>query len=87
MSERATRQGNGPEATDRLLDEVFRDPKLRHGLTFFRRGERRKISMRRNEDQKIDIWCIKRERWLRAKPEENVRQLFLVWVLDTLNLH
>jgi len=69
---------------DAFLDEVFRDPKLKHGMTFFRRGERRKLKMRRTAGQKIEIWCAKRERWFRAKPEEIVRQLFLVWALDAL---
>jgi type I restriction enzyme M protein len=72
------------EPTDKLLDEVFRDPKVKHGLTFFRRGERNKIKLRRAEDQKIDVWCAKREKWFRAKPEEVVRQMFLVWVQDAL---
>lgn len=72
------------ETTDQLLDEVFRDPKTRHGLTFFRRGERRKLQIRRSTDQKVEIWCAKRERWMRAKPEEVVRQLFLIWVRETL---
>ncbi len=72
------------DSTDEFLDEVFRDPKLRHGLTFFRHGERNRLKMRRNAEQRLEILCAKRDRWLRAKPEEIVRQLFLVWVLDTL---
>lgn len=67
-----------------LLDEVFRDPRIRHGLAFFRRGERNNIKLRRGADQRIQIWCAKREKWLGAKPEEVVRQLFLVWVQDSL---
>ena len=70
--------------TEHLLDEVFRDPKIKHGLTFFRQGERRKLQLRRSAGQKIEIWCAKREKWLKAKPEEIVRQLFLIWVLDVL---
>jgi hypothetical protein len=84
MNNKSTGKANGAESTDQYLDEVFRDLKLTHGLTSFRRGERGKLKMRRNEDGKIEICCAKRERWLRAKPEEIVRQLFLVWVLDTL---
>jgi type I restriction enzyme M protein len=71
------------DAIEQLLDEVFRDPRIKHGLTFFRRNERRKIKMRRSDD-KIEIWCAKREKWLRAKPEEVVRQLFLIWIQETL---
>lgn len=66
-----------------LLDAVFRDPSLKYGLKFFERDERSKIKLRENED-KIEIWCAKRERWLRAKPEEVVRQMFLVWIQDNL---
>lgn len=66
-----------------LLDAVFRDPSLKYGLKFFEKDERSKIKLRENED-KIEIWCAKRERWLRAKPEEVVRQMFLVWIQDNL---
>jgi type I restriction enzyme M protein len=69
---------------DGLLDEVFRDTHIKHGLTFFRRGERQKLKMRRSEEGKPEVWCAKREKWLRAKPEEVVRQLFLMYVQDTL---
>jgi len=50
------------ELIDRLLDEVFRDIHIKHGLTFFRRGERLKLKMRRSEEEKIEIWCSKREK-------------------------
>jgi hypothetical protein len=66
MSDKATSKANGADSTDLFLDEVFRDPNLKHGLTFFRRGERRKLKMRRNQVGKIEIWCVERERWLRA---------------------
>lgn len=70
-------------STTALIDAVFRDPSLKYGLKFFERGERNRIKLRENED-KIEIWCAKRERWLRAKPEETVRQMFLVWIQQTL---
>jgi type I restriction enzyme M protein len=66
-----------------LLDRVFRDTRIQQGLKFFVKGERNKIKLRVEED-KVEIWCVKREKWLRAKPEEVIRQLFLVWVQDTL---
>jgi type I restriction enzyme M protein len=69
---------------DELLDEVFRDPRTKHGLTFFKSGERTRLKLRRDSDGRVDVWCLKRERWLRAKPEEVVRQLFLVWILESL---
>ncbi|MHC5930464.1 type I restriction enzyme HsdR N-terminal domain-containing protein [Nostoc sp.] len=70
-------------ATLPLLDAVFRDPSLKYGLKFFEKGERNRIQLRDNEN-KIEIWCAKRERWLRAKPEETVRQMFLIWIQETL---
>lgn len=74
---------NHEKSTMFLLDAVFRDPSLKYGLKFFEKNERSKIKLRENED-KIEIWCFKRERWFRAKPEEVVRQMFLVWIQDAL---
>ncbi|MBE7370032.1 restriction endonuclease subunit M [Ramlibacter pallidus] len=70
--------------TTELLDRVFRDPSTKQGLRVFSRNERAKLDLRVSDDDKVEIYCAKRERWLRAKPEEVVRQLFLVWVQDTL---
>jgi type I restriction enzyme M protein len=76
----------GPQpAQHELLDRVFRDPNIRQGLKQFTRGERNKIRLRLADDEKVQIYCAKREKWVRAKPEEVVRQLYLVWVQDTLN--
>lgn len=69
--------------TAKLLEQVFRDPGIRHGLRFFSNGEIEKLRLRELDD-KIDIFCAKREKWMRAKPEEIVRQLFLVWVRENL---
>src|SRR5438093_3819789 len=79
-----SRNNDMPAAHQELLERVFRDPAVRWGLNFFTRGERNRIQLRENADGKVEIWCIKRERWLRAKPEEVVRQVFLVWVRETL---
>lgn len=64
-----------------ILNRVFHDQ--RHGLRFFSSGERATLAFR-HSDGKDEIWCIKREKWMRAKPEEVVRQLFLVWARDQL---
>ena len=64
-----------------LINTVFHEQ--RHGLRFFQKNERSRLKLR-EQDGKIDIWCFKREKWLRAKPEEVVRQLFLIWIQDTL---
>ncbi|MCO5069194.1 MAG: N-6 DNA methylase [Kiritimatiellae bacterium] len=73
-----------PATQNELLDRIFGDPNLKQGLKFFSKGERNKIKLREAEDDKLEIYCAKRERWLRAKPEEVVRQLFLVWIQDSL---
>jgi len=67
-----------------LLDRIFGDPSIKQGLKFFTKGERDKIKLRETTEGKVDIWCMKRERWYRAKPEEVVRQLFIIWIQDTL---
>lgn len=75
----------GKQATQiELLDRIFRDPAAKQGLKFFAKGERTKIHLRTTNNDKIEIHCVKREKWLRAKPEEIVRQMFLVWVQETL---
>ena len=67
-----------------LLERIFRDPEVKWGLNFFTRGERNRIQLREIVDAKVEIWCAKRKRWLRAKPEEVVRQVFLMWLQETL---
>lgn len=64
------------------LNIVFNGQK--HGLRFFENAERDKLQLRPTADQKIEIFCIQRQRWYRAKPEEIVRQLFLIWIRDEL---
>jgi len=65
-----------------LINTVFHDQK--HGLRFFQNDERSKLRLRENND-KIEIWCFKREKWLRAKPEEVVRQLFIIWIQESMH--
>lgn len=72
---------NSVSKINELLNVIFHNQK--HGLRFFEKNERAKLKLREQEE-KIEIWCFKREKWLRAKPEEVVRQLFLVWIQDTL---
>lgn len=78
------RAKTGSDTISELLDRVFRDPATKQGLKFFTKGERTKLKLRVSEDDKVEIHCAKREKWLRAKPEEVVRQMFLVWVQDSL---
>ncbi len=72
------------ESKIELIDRVFRDPSIKHGLRFFENNELEKIELRKNIG-KVEIFCINRQRWYIAKPEEIVRQLFLVWIQDSLH--
>ena len=69
---------------DEYLDQIFGEPSIKQGLKFFNKSERSKIRFRMNKKSQIEIHCAKRNSWLRAKPEEVVRQLFLVWIQASL---
>ncbi len=71
------------ETINDYLDRIFRDPTLKFGLKFFQNAEREKLKLREVGD-KLEIFCLNRKKWLRAKPEEVVRQLFLLYVRDSL---
>jgi type I restriction enzyme M protein len=72
---------NNITKTNELINTVFHNQT--HGLRYFENNERAKMRLREKEG-KTEIFCFKREKWLRAKPEEVVRQLFLVWIQETL---
>jgi type I restriction enzyme M protein len=72
-----------PSQTE-LIDRVFRDPAVKQGLKFFTKGERAKLRRRLIAEDRVEIYCAKREKWLRAKPEEVIRQTFLVYVQESL---
>jgi type I restriction enzyme M protein len=74
-----------------LIDEIFGSPDLKHGLNVFTQSDFRSIDIvksiniyRRESDKKIVLKCLKRNKEIVAKPEEIVRQLFLVYVRDFL---
>lgn len=74
----------------KYIDEIFGHPEIKHGLTIFDSPDfhglnlLNKINIFRREDGKIVIKCLKRQKEIVAKPEEIVRQLFLVYVRDYL---
>lgn len=76
--------------TSQYIDEIFGHPEVKHGLTVFDSPEIRglnlinKIDISRREDGKTVIKCLKRQKEVIAKPEEIVRQLFLIYVRDYL---
>lgn len=76
----------------KLIDEIFGAPDIKHGLNIFNEQPLSSIDAlnkiniyRREKDNKIVVRCLKRRKELIAKPEEVVRQLFLVYVRDYLN--
>lgn len=64
------------------LNIVFNGQK--HGLRFFENAEIDQLVLRENDEGRIEVFCLQRQRWYRAKPEEIVRQLFLIWIRDEL---
>ncbi len=76
----------------KLVDEIFGDASIKHGLTVFNVTEMLSLKLfdnldiyKRSSDSKIVVKCLKRNREIIAKPEEIVRQLFLIYVRDFLN--
>jgi hypothetical protein len=84
---REPRPGTGADVPTQLelLDRVFRDPATKQGLKFFTKGERLRIRLTLSDEGKVLVFCLKRQRWFRAKPEDVVRQLFLVLICESLD--
>ena len=66
-----------------LIDQVFKDPAVQHGLRLFR-DEQIEILPLYESEGKIYITCKATARERLAKPEEVVRQLTLHWLLEDL---
>jgi type I restriction enzyme M protein len=58
------------------LDAVFKDPNIKHSLDLFKEEDVERLQFKR-EDSNVSVFCTKRERWIKATPEEVVRQLYL----------
>jgi type I restriction enzyme M protein len=67
-----------------LLDIVFREKKGTQGLKLFPNKYLRQLQLQEGQSGNIEIYCFKRKRWLRARPEEVIRQLFLLWIPEIL---
>src|SRR5688500_7503652 len=76
--------GKLTETTATLLAEALQQGAGDHGSRFFSPEVLAAIKLRRRGDA-LQVYCSKRQRWLKAKPEEVVRQLFLRWVVDDLS--
>jgi len=75
--------GNSKVRNDELLDRIFGDPKIKHGLKIFEPRERKKLRL--IEDRgKIYITCAVTGKKRVAKPEEIIRQLTIYKLTDDL---
>jgi type I restriction enzyme M protein len=77
--------------TAQLIDQIFGGSEIKHGLNVFDEPELQGLNLlnkiniyKREKDDKIVIKCLKRNKEIVAKPEEIVRQLFLVYARDYL---
>lgn len=66
-----------------LLDRIFRDPEIKHGLKIFEAHELKKLPFA-EEDGKVYITCAVTSKRRLAKPEEIIRQLTIYKLKDDL---
>ena len=67
-----------------MIDRIFRDPNIKHGLEVFKSNELKKLDVS-EKSGKVYIKDRVTAKWRIAKPEEVVRQLALNWVIDDLS--
>jgi type I restriction enzyme M protein len=68
-----------------LLSAAMEQGATGHGTRYFSQRNLDALNLRVNEDDVLQIYCLKRQRWLRAKPEEIVRQLVLADIVGDLS--
>jgi type I restriction enzyme M protein len=71
------------DTTSALLAEALDRGSTGHGSRFFQASIRAAVKLRR-DNETLQIYCVKRRRWLKAKPEEIVRQLMVQWLIAEL---
>jgi len=71
-------------ANNNLLDKVFGDPQIKHGLKIFDSADLNKLRLS-EERGKIYVTCILTAKKRPAKPEEIVRQLMIHKLVDDLH--
>lgn len=71
------------EVKFRLLDTIFKQPDVKHGLKLFAASELERLSLL-EENNKIFIICGVSEKKKLAKPEEIIRQLTIRKLIDDL---
>jgi type I restriction enzyme M protein len=78
--------------SEEIFDLVFKDSSVKYGLQEFPRDVFKGVSFLGKEDGKVYIRCLKRDKEVfvydrnkkSGKPEEIIRQLFLIYVRDYL---
>jgi len=79
----AGKQGNQKNNAS-LLDRIFRDPEVKHGLVIFESRELRKLQLS-EEGGKVYVKCAVTGKKRMAKPEEIIRQLTVHKLTDDLH--
>lgn len=75
-----------PKVTGGILDRIFKDPEVKHGLSLFTADELEAIeNLLVDKDGKFYIRCQIKEKYKVAKPEEIVRQIFIHQLLHEYN--
>jgi type I restriction enzyme M protein len=83
MRKPALPDGDLDETSTSLLAEALDQGATGYGSRFFSAEALKAVPLRR-QGGVLQVYCLKRRRWLRAKPEEIVRQLILGWIVDDL---
>ncbi len=69
---------NMAKATGAILDRIFKDPEVKHGLSLFTAEELEAIeNLLVDKDGRFYITCQIKDKYKVAKPEEIVRQVFI----------
>lgn len=70
--------------TEKILSEIFKGTDLHYGLKVFSSNLIKKLKLK-EEKRKYFVFCLKRQQWKLAKPEEIIRQLMLIKLTFELN--
>lgn len=76
------------EQTDKtkvLLDQIFKQSDVKYSLNIFSEDSIEKLALYKKSDGNIYLQCFATEKEKRAKPEEIIRQLFLLFLNQKLN--
>jgi type I restriction enzyme M protein len=77
---------NISDVTGGILDRIFKDPEVKHGLSLFTADELDVIqNLLVDKDGKFYIRCQVKDKYKIAKPEEIVRQVFIHQLLHEYN--